>query len=110
MRQRVRAHAEVILVDIGAWFAIASCRFSVANWFIRYNVQRALYFEKEGDLKFSGTAKRAKPTDSPALNNWLFVCFFNSVWLASTGRATPETHHQARLAQTDSGLEANGFG
>jgi hypothetical protein len=24
---------------------------------------------------------------------------FNSVWLSGTGRATPETHHQARLAQ-----------
>jgi hypothetical protein len=32
------------------------------------------------------------------------LVFFNSVWLASTGRATPETHHQARLAQTDSRL------
>jgi hypothetical protein len=30
------------------------------------------------------------------------LVFFNSVWLARTGRATPETHHQARLAQTDS--------
>jgi hypothetical protein len=60
-----------------------------------------LYFEKEGDLKkiwdsqthgFGGPQKLA-----------VFV-FFYSVWLAiaSTGRATPETHHQARLAQTDS--------
>jgi hypothetical protein len=31
MRQGVRVHAEVISVDIGAWFAIASCSFSAAN-------------------------------------------------------------------------------
>jgi hypothetical protein len=33
--------------------------------------------------------------------------FFNSVWLASTGRKAPETNHQLRLAQTDSDA-ANG--
>jgi hypothetical protein len=32
---------------------------------------------------------------------------FNSVWLASTGWATPQTHHQARLAQTDSNANAS---
>jgi hypothetical protein len=62
-------------------------------------VQKALYFEKKGDLKKNGTAK---PTASPALRNWLSCFFFNSVWLASTGMATPEMHHQARLAQTGS--------
>jgi hypothetical protein len=39
MKQRgqgVRVHAEVILVDIGAWFAIALCSFSVANRILRY--------------------------------------------------------------------------
>jgi hypothetical protein len=35
-------------------------------------VQKTLYIENEGDLKFSGTAK---PTASPALKNWLFWFF-----------------------------------
>jgi hypothetical protein len=36
-------------------------------------VQKTSYFENEGDLKFSGTAK---PTDSAALKNWLFLFIF----------------------------------
>jgi hypothetical protein len=35
-------------------------------------VLKTLYFQNEGDLKFSGTAK---PTDSAALKNWLFWFF-----------------------------------
>jgi hypothetical protein len=62
-------HAEVILVDIGAWFAIALCRFSVANWILRYKRRHMLYFQSESHLNRSGTAK---PTDSPGLKNWLF--------------------------------------
>jgi hypothetical protein len=59
---------------------------------------KTLYFEKEGDLNRSATAK---PTASAGLKNWLF--WFDLIrYMASTGRATPETHHQARLAQTDS--------
>jgi hypothetical protein len=47
-------------------------------------VQKTSYFENEGDLKFSGTAK---PTDSAALKNWLF--FFGKHWQEGPTDAPP---------------------
>ena len=67
--------------------------------------RKLLNFEKEAHLNRS---EKAKPAASSGLKNRFFVRF-NSEFgvmackqLASTGRPTPQTHHQARLAQTDS--------
>jgi hypothetical protein len=61
MRQRARVHGEVISVDIGAWFAIASFSFSIA---------KRLNYENESHANRS---EKAKPTASPALKNRLFL-------------------------------------
>jgi hypothetical protein len=63
-------------------------------------IQNQLNFENESHLNRS---EKAKPTASAALKNWLFWFDLIRYGLQALAgrRATPETHHQARLAQTE---------